>query len=61
MTYKNVYQFKIELKNIKPLIWRRILVPENYTFGDLHVAIQDCMGWTDTHLHEFKIKNPYTK
>ena len=60
MSYKNVYQFKIQLKHIKPLIWRRILVPENYTFWDLHVAIQDSMGWVDYHLHEFNIQNPST-
>ena len=58
MAYKNVYQFKITMKEIKPAIWRRIQVPENYTFWDLHVAIQDSMGWTDSHLHAFKIINP---
>lgn len=56
--YDRVYQFKITLKRIKPPIWRRIQVPETYTFWDLHVAIQDAMGWTDTHLHHFEILNP---
>jgi hypothetical protein len=58
--FDRVYQFKIHLKNLKPLIWRRIQVPETYTFWDLHVAIQDSMGWLDYHLHEFKVKNPST-
>ena len=58
--YDTVYQFKITLKGIKPPIWRRIQVSETYTFWDLHVAIQDSMGWTDTHLHHFEIKNPAT-
>ncbi len=53
-----VYQFKITLNDIEPLIWRRIQVPETYTFWDLHVAIQDSMGWLDSHLHEFHIKSP---
>lgn len=52
-SYQNVYQFKISLKNSKPPIWRRIQVPENYSFWDLHIAIQDAMGWEDCHLHEF--------
>ncbi len=52
-SYKNVYQFKIILKYIKPPIWRRIQVPESYSFWDLHVAIQDSMGWQDYHLHDF--------
>lgn len=57
---KIVYQFKIVLKGISPPIWRRIQVPENYTFWDLHVAIQDAMGWLDCHLHKFDVINPET-
>ena len=56
-----VYHFKITLKGIKPLICRRIQVPETYSFWDLHVAIQDSMGWTDSHLHNFEIINPSTR
>jgi hypothetical protein len=58
--YDRVYQFKIALRDIKPPIWRRIQVPETYTFWDLHVAIQDAMGWSDHHLHEFEMVNPST-
>ncbi|MFH1662068.1 MAG: plasmid pRiA4b ORF-3 family protein [Candidatus Falkowbacteria bacterium] len=54
---RNVYQFKILLKDVRPPVWRRIQVPENYTFWDLHVAIQDSMGWSDCHLHEFNTVN----
>jgi hypothetical protein len=52
-----VFQFKISLAGIKPPIWRRIQVPADYSFWDLHVAIQDAMGWDDCHLHEFRFKN----
>jgi hypothetical protein len=58
--FAQVYQFKIELKDVKPKIWRRIQVPESYSFWDLHVAIQDAMGWFDEHLHAFYVKNPDT-
>ncbi len=58
---RKVYQFKITLNNIKPAIWRRIQVRESYSFWDLHVAIQDSMGWEDYHLHEFIITNPKTR
>ncbi|MGH8120684.1 MAG: plasmid pRiA4b ORF-3 family protein [Gammaproteobacteria bacterium] len=51
-----VYQFKITLLGISPGIWRRIQVPESYTFWDLHVAIQDAMGWLDYHLHVFRFE-----
>ena len=54
---KQIYQFKITLQDIKPPIWRRIQVPSTYTFWDLHVAIQDAMGWQDYHLHEFQMKD----
>ena len=58
--FNNVYQFKITLEGVKPPIWRQIQVPETYTFWDLHVAIQDAMGWGDDHLHEFEIFDPST-
>ena len=58
--FDRVYQFKIILKETKPPIWRRIQVPEFYTLWDLHVAIQDAMGWLDSHLHHFEIINPAT-
>lgn len=49
-----VYQFRITLLGIKPTIWRRIQVPESYSFWDLHVAVQEVMGWLDYHLHVFR-------
>jgi hypothetical protein len=56
--FEKVYQFRISLLGIKPPIWRRIQVPEIYTFWDLHVAIQNAMGWRDDHLHEFEVIDP---
>lgn len=40
----NLLQFKVTLKGSKPPIWRRILIEENDTFYDLHMAIQRFMG-----------------
>lgn len=54
--FKNVYQFKITLVETNPPVWRRIQVPESFSFYDLHVAIQDAMGWLDYHLHMFEIE-----
>ena len=56
MKPKTALQFKTELLGITPVIWRRIEVPSSYRFWDLHVAIQDAMGWMDCHLHEFTIE-----
>lgn len=54
---KQIHQFKVTLKDVKPPIWRRIQVPSTYSFWDLHVAIQDAMGWLDYHLHEFRVRD----
>ena len=54
-TQKSVYQLKITIKDTKPPIWRRLLLPSDATFWELHIAIQDSFGWTDSHLHEFFI------
>ena len=51
-----IFQYKISLLDTKPSVWRRIQVPSGYSFWDLHVAIQDSMGWTDSHLHMFRIR-----
>lgn len=45
--------------DISPPIWRRVQVPEKYSFWDLHVAIQDSMGWKDYHLHVFRLKTKH--
>lgn len=54
-TSGSLLQLKIELAGIKPLIWRRVIVPEAITLAKLHQVIQAVMGWTDSHLHEFEI------
>jgi len=60
MKTRRVCQFLIVLPNTDPLVWRRIQVPQRYSFWDLHVAIQDAMGWKDSHLHEFTIVDSNT-
>lgn len=58
--FKKYYQFKVSLRDVKPHVWRRIQVPQSYTFWDLHVSITDCMPLLDYHLHEFIVRNPRT-
>jgi yecA family protein len=50
-----VFQLKINLQGARPPIWRRIQVPGDTTLARLHKVIQLCMGWTDSHLHQFFI------
>jgi hypothetical protein len=48
------YQFKIQLEGTEqPPVWRRLLVPETYTFYQLHMAIQGAFGWGNAHLFRF--------
>lgn len=54
-----VFQLKITLKDIRPPIWRRLLVPGALTLDRLHDTIQKAMGWEDYHLHLFKIHNEF--
>jgi hypothetical protein len=49
-----VFQFKITLKGIEPPIWQRIQTGD-CTLDKLHECIQTAMGWTNSHLHLFKI------
>lgn len=51
------YQFKIQIKGIsKPPVWRKVVVPANFTFQRFHNVIQTVFGWEDYHLFEFKDK-----
>ncbi len=51
------FLLRIGLLNIKPEIWRRFVVPADISLDRLHDVIQIVMGWRDSHLHEFTIKN----
>jgi Plasmid pRiA4b ORF-3-like protein len=52
---RKVVSLKVTLRDTKPPVWRRLLVPGETTLGDLHRAIQAAMGWEDYHLHTFAI------
>lgn len=48
-------QLRIELRWVRPKVWRRVLVPSSMTLAKLHHVIQAAMGWSDSHLHEFAV------
>ena len=56
-----VYQFLITLLDIKPTIWRRILIPTTSTFWDLHSAVQDVFLWNGSHPHQFHFEDMLLK
>jgi hypothetical protein len=45
----------VTLKYIRPPIWRSVVVPDNFTLGQLHDVIQVTMGWYDCHMHAFRV------
>jgi hypothetical protein len=49
-----LYQLKVTLLDITPAIWRRIQVKDG-TLDKLHERIQTAMGWTNSHLHHFRV------
>jgi hypothetical protein len=46
---------RIELLDVAPLVWRRVLVSNQWTLASLHHYLQWIMGWMDTHAHEFQV------
>jgi len=56
-----ILRLRVELLDTNPLVWRELEVPGDCTFWDLHVAIQDAMGWLDYHLHRFLVPHPRTR
>ena len=50
-----LYQLKLTLAEIRPPIWRRLLVPNDITLRRLHNIIQEVGAWENYHLHAFVI------
>ena len=58
---QTILQLKVTLIATDPPVWRRVLVPAEYSFADLHAALQDALGWTGSHLHHFLTANPFKR
>jgi Plasmid pRiA4b ORF-3-like protein len=50
-----VYQLRVSLQGVSPMVWRRLLVRSDSTIADLHRILQIAFGWSDDHLHCFRI------
>ena len=52
-----ILQLKIQIESIsKPPVWRKVLVPANFSFARLHLIIQNAFGWGNYHLYMFSPK-----
>jgi hypothetical protein len=41
----SVYQLRVVLREISPLVWRRLLVHADSTIADLHEVLQASLGF----------------
>lgn len=48
------YLVRVELDEVEPAIWRLVKVPSSTPLDVLHDVLQAAMGWTNSHLHQFK-------
>jgi hypothetical protein len=48
------FELRIDLDGVDPAIWRTFVVPGDISLGELHLVIQVVMGWTNSHLHQFR-------
>jgi hypothetical protein len=49
------FVLKVTLELDRHSVWRKITVPANITFTELHDILQAAFAWQDSHLHDFKI------
>lgn len=50
-----IYQLRVVIAGISPLIWRRLLVTAETTIAQLHTIVQTVFGWSGEHLHRFTV------
>ena len=55
VTEPETFQLKVTLRDVKPPVWRRLIVPAAIRLSALHELLQPAMGWQDSHLHAFRV------
>jgi hypothetical protein len=50
-----IYQVHLWIRQISPMIWRRVLIRSDSTLAQFHDIIQIVFGWSDSHLHRFRV------
>jgi hypothetical protein len=51
----SVHRLKIQLADVKPVIWRRVEIPSDAKLPEVSRILLAAMGWTDSHLHAFRV------
>src|SRR5207237_3724478 len=55
MATDHIARLSIALDEVKPEVLRRVEVPLTLSLDRLHVVIQAAMGWSNSHLFEFRV------
>lgn len=51
----SVFQLRVILGGVSPLVWRRLVVDAGSTLDELHDVLQVAFAWNGDHLHRFKV------
>ena len=49
-----IARLKVTLEDVEPAVMRRLDVPLRIRLDRLHLVLQAAMGWTNSHLYEFR-------
>lgn len=52
----DIVRLKVTLDDVKPVVLRRIVVPVGIRLDRLHTVLQAAIGWTNSHLWEFRAR-----
>jgi hypothetical protein len=53
----SVARLKVTLDEVEPKVTRRLEVPVTMRLSRLHTVLQIVLGWTDSHLYEFRFRD----
>ena len=53
----SIARLKITLDDVEPAVVRRLEVPLDLRLDRLHLVLQAALGWTNSHLWEFRVKD----
>ena len=57
MKPRPIARLSIRLEDVTPEVKRMLAVPVDIRLDRLHELIQAAMGWTDSHLYEFRVRD----
>ena len=50
-----ILQFRAWLKDVSPMVWRRVQEPSTMTLREFHGVLQVAIGWDSIHLYQFVV------